>query len=146
MRHSCKTTQCIMFRGRKCLIVDFLESEPPPAEQTLIDSDNKAIEEKLSLLKKAAEEEDKEFTSSEPEAPEWLRNRTTEQLVNDVLEYANKRYLDRNEDIPFSIIELFLWDKDRLELTKLPTEIVFRMELVQGLVQRELRQLKKEKK
>ena len=97
-------------------------------------------------MKKAAEEEDKEFTSSEPEAPEWLRNRTTEQLVNDVLEYANKRYLDRNEDIPFSIIELFLWDKDRLELTRLPTEIVFRMELVQGLVQRELRQLKKEKK
>lgn len=147
----CKEQDCVMFKDEHCILVKFFSeffSEGPNDLETSVQPYLDEITSKVDRTPVLSQEEIKNYErphSDYVEIPDWLKKRTPEELKEDILEYAKKEYIDQDLDIPYFIRELFFYDKEKIELTRLPIEFVSKLELAEELAQREIKKAEKEK-
>jgi len=148
LKESCIKQDCVMFKNEKCLIITFLGEDAYETIKLLQTGSNESPSQPTikPLFEEKAMQEYGESTPNELDSPDWIRGRSPEELKIEILEYAEQEYLDKQREIPFSICQLFLYDKGKIELQQLPTETVLRLELVEALVNREIKKLEKERK
>ena len=151
LKLECKEQACIMFQAEHCILVKFFSdffSEGSNELKTSVHPDLDEITSKVDRTSVLSQEEIKNCEcpqSDDLEIPEWLKKRTPEELKEDILEYAKKEFVDQDLDIPYFLSEIFLFDKTKLEMPRLPFEVVSKLELAQALAQREIKKAEKEK-
>ncbi|MCW4028347.1 MAG: hypothetical protein NWE92_01705 [Candidatus Bathyarchaeota archaeon] len=139
LKESCIKQKCVMFKEDMCLIFKFLGEDVPETGDLPLNAENTPKPD-LSFIEKECQ------IPNEPEDPELIRNRTTEEIMKDIIDYAKKEYLDKGVPIPALICELYLFDNGKIELNQLSTAGTLKLELLQALVDRELEKIEREKK
>jgi hypothetical protein len=120
-RGSCKGDECVMFRSEECVIVSFLEG-----------------------IISGEEAEETYEESVRTEVPKWLKEKTPEEILVEVLDFRKKEFPEEKSR-PWRLLDFFWKSKNISHHYSMPNEIQMKMEKVNYLLEKEDERLKRQR-
>lgn len=131
IKENCKEKECVMFRNGECIIVTFLAESK---EDLSFPETNKAIQ--------RIEETRKELFKEENKEPDWLKEKTYEDIEKEIFEYSKTEFSEKDvlssQIDPFIICDLF-WANKQIEKYDVSPKVLEKMIKAEMLFAKELR-------
>jgi len=131
IRETCKGNECMMFRDEECLLVSFLkavrEGAPTPEEGM------PQIQEGIGRGGLFAREEE--------EAPDWIKDKTPEELAVEIFEFAKK---EKREGLDYVSASSQFWESKGINEFLMPSEVQSKMRRASFLARRQAVQEEKD--
>lgn len=128
LRETCKGNECMMFKDEECLIASFLatvrEGAPTPEDET------SSIERSGLVLRR-----------EEEEVPDWIKNRTPEELAVEILEFVKER---KKEGLDYYSASRQFWECKGVHEFLMPVEAQTKIQRAEYLTQKQTLQEEKE--